>query len=273
MLIQAEVDWINYLATGGASVARAILSAQGRLVEAIDDGHGRQFLATAFVKAQGQSPWESGWSPALYETYGQLIGRMHALSRRYQPADPTWQRPHWDDAELMDVERFLPANDTIVRQKYRELLTTLRALPRSIETYGLVHQDAHGGNFLVDDAGCITLFDFDDCAYSWYANDIAIVLFYMITNRAEAVEVTRQFMPHFLRGYRRESRLDPIGLKEIPHFLKLREIELYAVIHRSFDVGHIDNAWCAKFMEGRKARIERDMPYVEFDFESLAEYV
>jgi len=271
LLIQAEVDWINYLAAGGAAVARAILSAQGRLVEAIDDGHGGQFLATAFVKARGQSPWDSGWSPTLYETYGQSIGRMHALSRRYRPTDPAWQRPHWDDPALMEVERFFPTDDTIVRQKYRALLAYLRGLPRSIETYGLIHQDAHGGNFFVDEAGRITLFDFDDCAYSWYANDLAIILFYMITNRADAIEITREFMPHFLRGYRRESQLDPIGLKELPHFLKLREIDLYAVIHRSFDVANIDNAWCAKFMEGRRDRIERDVPYVEFDFESLAE--
>ena len=254
MLIQAEVDWINYLAAGGASVARAVLSAQGHLVEAVDDGHGGQFLATAFVKARGQSPWKLGWTPGLYETYGQLIGRMHALSQRYWPTDLTWQRPHWDDPELMDVERFLPADDTNILQKYRDLLAYLRALPRSIETYGLVHQDAHGGNFFVDDAGRVTLFDFDDCGYSWYANDIAIVLFYLITNRDGAAELTREFMPHFLRGYRRENRLDPIWLKELPHFLKLREIELYAVIHRSFDVDHIDNVWCAKFMAGQIGR-------------------
>jgi amicoumacin kinase len=273
-LIQAEVDWINYLAAGGASVARAILSAQGRLVEAIDDGHGGQFMATAFVKAQGKSPWDLGWSHTLYETYGQLIGRLHALSQHYRPTHPAWQRPQWDDPELLDVERFLPASDTIVLQKYRELLAYLRGLPRSIETYGLIHQDAHGTNFFVDEAGCITLFDFDDCAYSWYANDIAIVLFYLITNRTDASEVTREFMPHFLRGYRRESRLDPSWLKELPHFLKLREIDLYAVMYRSFpDSDHIANEWCAQFMAGRRERIEHNVPYVEFDFESLAEYL
>jgi Ser/Thr protein kinase RdoA (MazF antagonist) len=271
MLIQAEVDWINYLAAGGASVARAIVSTQNRLVEAIDDGHGDQFLATAFVKAQGQSPWRRGWTPELYVTYGQLIGRLHALSQHYQPSNPAWRRPHWDEVEFMDVERFLPADQSIVLQKYRDLLTYLRALPRSIETYGLIHQDAHGTNFFVDDAGRITLFDFDDCAYSWYANDVAIVLFYMITTETNPAAITREFMPHFLRGYRRENRLDPIWLKEMPHFLKLREIELYAVIHRSFDVDQIDNAWCATFMQGRRERIEQDMPYVEFDFEPLVE--
>ena len=37
-LIQAEVDWINYLAEGGAGVAKAWLSAGGNLVEAVEDG-------------------------------------------------------------------------------------------------------------------------------------------------------------------------------------------------------------------------------------------
>ncbi|MEJ2749095.1 MAG: aminoglycoside phosphotransferase, partial [Anaerolineae bacterium] len=49
-LIRGEVDWINYLAAGGAGVAPAILSDAGNLVEMIDDGHGGHFLATAFVK-------------------------------------------------------------------------------------------------------------------------------------------------------------------------------------------------------------------------------
>src|SRR5215210_9489908 len=39
-LIQGEVDWINYLARGGVSVARAIPSANGKLVEAIEDDQG-----------------------------------------------------------------------------------------------------------------------------------------------------------------------------------------------------------------------------------------
>src|SRR5690348_9025767 len=78
-LIQGELDWINYLADGGVSAARAIVSERDNLVEAIEDGQGGAFLATAFVKAQGQAPWEL-WTPQLYDTYGQLIGRMHALS-------------------------------------------------------------------------------------------------------------------------------------------------------------------------------------------------
>jgi hypothetical protein len=38
-------------------------------------------------------------------------------------------------------------------------------------------------------------------------------------------------------------------------------------------VDDIDNAWCVKFMDGRKERIEHDIPYVKFDFGSLAGYL
>ena len=68
-LIQGEVAWINYLAERGTPVARAVLSENGKLVEAIDDGHGEYFLATAFVKANGKPPWEVDETPDLFVDY------------------------------------------------------------------------------------------------------------------------------------------------------------------------------------------------------------
>jgi Ser/Thr protein kinase RdoA (MazF antagonist) len=73
-----------------------------------------------------------------------------------------------------------------------------------------------------------------------------------------------------LRGYWRAYALDQKWLKEIPAFLKVREIELYAVLHRDFDLDNIDNEWCARFMRYRKTRIEHDVPLIDFDFETLA---
>jgi Ser/Thr protein kinase RdoA (MazF antagonist) len=269
-LIHAEVDWINYLAVGGVSVARAIHSERGQLVEAIEDDLGGSFLATAFIKAQGKPPYKAGWTPALYETYGNLIGKMHALTRRYQPADPAWQRPAWNDPAMEYAQRFLPAAETEALERYGELCAHLNALPVQRDSYGLVHYDAHGGNLFVDDTGTITLFDFDDCAYSWFANDIAIVLFYIAMGAPDEAAFTCQFMTHFLRGYYAANYLDPKWLKEIPHFLKLREIELYAVIHRDFDVNNIDDPWCVRYMRDRKERIARGVPFLDFDFGSLA---
>ena len=104
-LIRGEVAWINYLAEGGAGVARAMHSTADQLVEAIDDGQGGQFLTTAFYKAPGNHVWEEGWTPARYTAYGQLLGRIHALSRHYTPADPTLRRYEWNDP-LVFIDNF-----------------------------------------------------------------------------------------------------------------------------------------------------------------------
>lgn len=271
-LICGEVDWINFLADGGVSVARAVPSARDKLVEIIDDAQGGTFLATAFVKAPGRHPWEVGWTPERYATYGALLGKMHALTEHYQPADPSYQRPHWDGTNTEWGERWLPESEKRALEKYLAVSAYMRGLPKEPTAYGLIHQDAHQSNFFMDEDGSLTLFDFDDCGYSWFVNDIAIVLFYMIVGmpKEEATTFTKTFMEDFLRGYCRFYTLDAKWLKEIPVFLKLRELELYAVIYRDFDINNIDNAWCANFMRGRKEWLDNDVPLVDFDFETLA---
>ena len=268
-MIQGEVNWINYLSDGGVPAARAILSKNARLVELVDDGQGGQFLATAFVRARGGHPRRADWTPRFYEAYGTMIGQMHALTKQYVP-DPSTRRPRWDDPENL-VDQFLPPSETMIVEKYRALVEHLHALPQDAGSYGLIHQDAHTGNLFVDEAGNITLFDFDDCVYSWFIYDIAMVLFYAVPfDPSGASRRTGEFMPGFLRGYRRENRLDPVWLKQLPYWLKMREIDLYAIVYRSFDVNNLDDPWVASYMEGRKQRIENDVPFIDFDFESLA---
>jgi Ser/Thr protein kinase RdoA (MazF antagonist) len=272
-LISGEVDWINFLANGGASVARAIYSDEGNLVETIDDQQGGQFLTTAFVRAPGDPPSEETWGPTLFRRYGQLIGRMHALSKNYKPPNREIRRPDWDDPLMLDVVGWLQSTESLAVRRFEELADYLDHLPRDVENYGMVHQDAHGGNFFVNNAGEITLFDFDDCCYSWYINDLAIVLFYALAGRGYDSKFVPKFMKPFLAGYVKENILEPSSLAEIPNFLKLREIDLYAVIHRSFDVNELQNPWVANFMDNRKYRIENNVPYVDFDFAELGDLI
>jgi Ser/Thr protein kinase RdoA (MazF antagonist) len=268
-LIRGEVDWINYLHHGGASVSKAILTVKGDLVAVVADDRGGHFLATAFEKAAGNPVTKEQWDDGLYERYGRLIGRMHALTKTYKPEDPAWVRPEWDDPEMLEIQGWLPESESLVVEKYLELKSHLDSLPKSKESYGLIHQDTHAGNFFIDEDGKITLFDFDDCTYSWLINDIAIVLFYIALGVEDQIAFTREFMTHFMRGYRAENQLDEEWLIEIPSFLKLREIDLYAVIHRSFDVENIDHPWVAMFMKDRKSRIENEIPFIDFDFMTL----
>jgi amicoumacin kinase len=264
-LIRGEVDWINYLAAGGAGVAQAILSDDGNLVELIDDGQGGQFLATAFVQAPGGSVGEmGGWHEAFIVNYGRLLGHIHALSKQYRLPHSAWQRPQWDDPINNDIYAALSQEETLVAQQYRAVFDHLRTLPRDADSYSMIHQDAHAGNFFVDENGRITLFDFDDCVYGHFAYDLAMVLFYAITNRTDAEAFGRFFWPLFWRGYRQENHLDERWLAEVPYFMKLREIDLYAVILRDLSPAEIGgHPWTVQFMHGRRQRIENGVPCLD----------
>ncbi len=273
-LIRGEVDWINYLAKGGASVARAILSENGNLVETIDDEQGEEFLCTAFVYAPGQEMRRDQANDRLYRNYGRLLGRMHALAKTYQVSDPDWKRYTWDSTENNTAEQQMPAKETLALEKYRAVWAHLRSLPQDPDGYGMIHQDAHPGNFFVDNEYRLTLFDFDDCVYGHFIYDIAMVLFYTSFGEADPTVYTGRFMPVFFAGYREENRLAPSWLAELPHFMKLREIDLFAAIHFSYEDGdNPDHPWPARYMKGRRERIEGDVPFIAFDWSSLAPYL
>lgn len=267
-LIHGEVDWINYLAAGGAGVAKAVLSENGELVEIIDDDRGGQFLATAFVKARGGPPHQTGrWDERLFVAYGRLLGRIHRLSRQYEPAQPAWRRPAWDDPIMLYVTAHLPPSETAVHARYQTLLAHLQALPQEPDAYGMIHQDAHAGNFFVDEAYQITLFDFDDCVYGHFVYDIAMVVFYAITNHPQPQAQLADLWFPFMQGYREEYALDGRWLRQIPYFLKLREMDLYGVLVGLFQHRPSGNEWIDTFMHGRQERISQGIPYIEFNFD------
>jgi amicoumacin kinase len=257
-LIRGEVDWINYLAAGGAGVARAVRSQTGLLVEEIPDEKDGRFLATAFEHAQGVSPWDmDSWNGDFMVNYGRLLGRIHALSKDYKVADAAWRRPEWDDPRNVSV----PALEADIDEKYQAVLAHLRALPQDRDSYGMIHQDAHAGNFFVDADGRLTLFDFDDCVYGHFVYDLAMVLFYTLTGWEDAAESAPGFWRRFMQGYEMENDLDPAWLREIPAFLKLREIDLYGYITRDYDSLQ-DDTWAMEFLNGRRQKILDETPYL-----------
>ncbi len=271
-MIHGEVDWINHLSDCGVTVARAVLSREGNLVESIEDGQGGQFLCTAFVRAPGREIQPHLMNEHFYQAYGRLLGRIHAASKVYVPSNPAWTRSEWDSPANNTAENQLPSEEKLILQKYSRLYAYLRGLPRDPAGYGMIHQDAHPGNFFVDEDYTITLFDFDDCLYGHFIYDIAMVIFYVSLQEKDPQEFMSRFLPVFLAGYAAENRLDPCWLKEIPYFLKFREIDLFAAILFAFGDSAYDN-WTASFMRGRRERIENDIPFLKFDWNSMAKYM
>ncbi len=77
-------------------------------------------------------------------------------------------------------------------------------------------------------------------------------------------EHARKYMTDFMSGYREEYQLDSLWMGYIPDFLKLREMDLYSILAAE-KMEHM-SPWCLRLLEGRRERIENDVPFIDMDF-------
>jgi len=174
----------------------------------------KRYIVTAFEESEGTlaeriPPTE--WTNELYRSIGNAAGKMHAVSKRYQPAHPDHTRPHWFDGfEIQDATSKLATFTDETREKLPTLIQELKTLPTYPADYGLIHDDLHFANFMIEPDGKVTIIDFDDCAYGWFAMDAAMALFdvlvlYHATNKADKRAFARRFMGNYLSGYRQRT--------------------------------------------------------------------
>ena len=266
-MIEGEAHFINYLSNHGLTIPQVIYSSNNNLIETIPAEEG-YFTSTLFQHAPGKPPNKQSWNKYLFITMGKYLGKLHSISKTYAPV--TKYRPDiFKESEA--IVKFFPENDHDVKKIYNDLFTYFNSLPQDTDSFGLIHVDFHGGNFFINN-GNIYLFDFDDCQYSWFVHDIAMAFFYSLPHHCEnnkQIENGYLFLNNFLKGYYQENNLDKEWLTKIPDFLKLRELELYALINRSFDLNNLD-PWSERFMKNRKEKIIQNIPFFDFDPEKLS---
>ncbi|MFH1701682.1 MAG: phosphotransferase [Candidatus Zixiibacteriota bacterium] len=272
--IMGELDWTNYLSDNGISVARPIQSVNNKWVERVDvdDSY---FLIYAFEKVNGHHIGEDDWDDSLIIKWGKITGRMHALTKIYKPTRPEFKRIdvfndgfyNWRN---IDLEKYKFPE---VLKRCHEVIDDMKQLPKDDNSFGLIHTDLHSWNFYVNNRD-MTIFDFDDCAYNWFAHDIAIPLFYELqSNRFEPRDAAfaRRFFRNFMEGYSSENQIDTDWLSHIPLFMKMREIDCFLILVS--ENAEDENDWCRKFMAGRREKIENDVPVVDIDFTEFDEGV
>ncbi|MBD2869065.1 phosphotransferase enzyme family protein [Paenibacillus arenilitoris] len=265
--LEAELEWIRYLAEEGMSVSEPICSVNGKDIERIPAKR-LDFYVTAFRHAPGRKIGypECLGNPLLYEQCGRMTGKLHELAKRYKPLA---RRHTWEGNDyLLRAREYLPTEHEPILQALDELKEQLVRLPVTPDHFGLIHGDINVGNFTVDESGKITLFDFDECQYSWYAEDIAIQLYYLLyvfgeDSKSERKAQYEMFIKHFERGYSEEGRQLPAGWKEqLALFLRLREIIVFVGMHRSWDLSQPDD-WTRDFLRDSRMRIVKGLSLID----------
>lgn len=271
-LVKGELDWIQYLAHNGVAVSEPVASRYGNLTEVVQQDD-MQFTVTSFVKAEGS---KMGYPECLtdidlYQRLGKVTGKMHALSKKYELQDESIRRHDWNqNYYLSHMEKFVPASQSFVFEARNLVMNKIRdTLPKDQNSYGLIHGDLGVGNYTVSgNERLITLFDFDEAQYSWFIEDIAIPLYYLVyvyggvEGKEDRESQALRFMDSFLKGYDQENSLEEDWLKQLPLFLQLRELIAYTGMYRSADMAQL-NQWGKDYIAQCQVRMEHGIPIVD----------
>ncbi len=238
--LMGELEFVNYLAANGVETSAAIPSSNGNLVEIIEAEEG-YFLAYTFEKADGRLIEERDWGADLLQEYGRVLGQMHRLTKNYEVSKPTYKRQQWFEDDLFVNRRKYIPNDKKHEKallKFDALLEEINTLPKSRDSYGLIHDDLHHSNFFLNTQGKIIPFDFDDCEYHYFINDIAIVMYHLLArgkfsflwkNLAE----NRNFiLKHLREGYSKENTLVDFWWEKLPLFVRKRHTIFLSLCHQ-----------------------------------------
>jgi amicoumacin kinase len=260
-----ELEFIKDLWKKAVPVSMPVKSIRGNFVETV----GNQYFLVVFEKAKGTPIDVTNldiWNKELYYYWGNLMGKMHSAGKNIE-----LNRPRWT-VNQPDLLNLLPRiNSEPIAEKYKQHLKYLVAFPLTSDLFGLIHNDFHQGNLFVD-KGRLTLFDFDDSAYHWFAYDIATSFYHAYWQASsftpENTQFSREFWEHFLRGYQKEHKISKELIQQIPIFLKIREIFLYTLFLEKWDLLNLQD-WQEYTLIDLKNNIESEKPYSNVNFEEI----
>ncbi|MCL2190000.1 MAG: phosphotransferase [Defluviitaleaceae bacterium] len=222
---EAEMEWLYYLAKNNVNVALPLTSEDGSLVISTQDDRGH-YIITSFEALVGEF-WDKNnpvkWNEKIFYNWGKVMGCIHSLTKNFNPSSTNVVRSTFCGRfALDDSVKSCPSVNAIAEDLIKEMM----ALPKDKDFYGLIHNDMHQWNFLVD-SDKINVFDFDDSLYGWFALDIGIALYHALWwGRKDDAgnDFTDSIILNFIKGYLSVNDLSDFWLAKIPMFMKFRQI-------------------------------------------------
>ncbi len=224
--IEAELDFVRFLAQRGQPVCRALPSSVAREWHAVGDRR----IACCFERARGELAVPSDperWNERLFQHWGRTLAGFHECARVYLPPAGRAARYQWFEDDLF-AGQHLPLQDDDLREQLAELTVRLRARPTTARDYGLIHADLHDNNFFASAAGELSVFDFDDACQHWYSFDLAVVAHQLPGTLAE-----RQLIwSAIVAGYAEVAPLPAEFQAEMSLMFRLRSLQLLQFAHK-----------------------------------------
>ncbi|MFW9926318.1 MAG: phosphotransferase enzyme family protein [Candidatus Thorarchaeota archaeon] len=269
--VHAEMDWLVYLQTNSAPVEHVIASKNENLVEIADTDEG-PISVVCFEWASGKLVSKDDFSPELFRSWGKAVGMMHRLTKDYKRKTQS-KRIQWYDDKYLNRD-LIPSDQELVLQRFDSLIDHFKKQTPLEDNFGMIHEDVHNGNLLLD-GNQLTVLDFDDCVYGFFIFDIANALGFSIWQKPDDMnnnQFAEFYLKHFMAGYHEENQLDQSIMEEdFPKALKLFEFIHYNAFNMDYDLagsGSFDslNSKTQQILKRYRDSIENDLPYIENTF-------
>ncbi|WBW96589.1 phosphotransferase enzyme family protein [Oceanirhabdus sp. W0125-5] len=267
--LREEIEFINILFNNGAPVNRPVRFPSFDYVEEIKSIKETYFICI-FEKVNGVNWNEKPQTDENIFNAGKALGMMHRIVQR---TEKNFKRDAWDKNQYLQVAKEVIPDESI-HNKLDELINRLNQLHKSKNSYGLIHSDYLFCNMLYD-GDDITVIDFDECEYNWFAYDIAVYLFYYIIGanpKHMDIEPNEKLFKTFMAGYKEENQIDIFWIENLNEFFRLREFVLLSSIYRSSNLDSLGK-WQKDYIEVTEDRIKNDIPFVDIDFKKLYEEI
>lgn len=233
-----EVNYTDFLFKEGFGVSPTIPSLNGKAVEKITLDN-NEILTVLYKAVQGVHLPRNQWNAGVLKELGRQIGTLHRLSKKYEELYPIRYINDWYDNEEYAFLKYIPKEESAIRDIAKEILSTINEIPKCHSNYGLLHGDLWLENILVDNDLKLSMVDFQDCEKHFYIFDLAVPIYsaleYTFVGGGSIVEYGRDISKAIIEGYLEKNELPSEMFNNLPLFIKLKEIFEYSLMHMYWD--------------------------------------
>ncbi len=156
---------------------------------------------------------------STFATIGELAAQVHNQASNWTPPEGfvrhAWdadglagEQPVW--GRFWDYGRATPEQQELMLRARETIYERLSRLPKTSESYSMIHADFAPENVLVD-GDRVRLIDFDDAGFGWHMFEIATSLYFVREEPAYQAAFDA-----IIDGYRRYRDLDDETLAQLP---------------------------------------------------------
>jgi Ser/Thr protein kinase RdoA (MazF antagonist) len=268
--IKSEIAFMLYLHSNRVPLTKPIQGIDGEYCYERQTEN-KNWIISAFEIAIGEDYRTRVYPPERIFIVGKTLGKIHRLSKKYVPVGVQPRRQWHQNYYMSNANKVFKNYDEKLFNIFKDYINQLANLPKDNDSFGLIHGDYVLMNYFFDKNN-ITVFDFDDCQYSWFINDIATwMVRFMIgaepTKLNSRTKEAAEYFSDFMQGYLTENTISMEQVENIDLFFKMTEYSMLVYILERKSDGL--NKWGSEVVEGILERILNGKVFIDVDFVSI----